>query len=444
MRSNSIDSGAHYSPRYTINHLKFTSIVVEGQSFIDPTSDIAGHFVVRVCSAGPVRPFVSRIHSVSHPIHFRTRGTTCEPSSTFGRAHTQDDRPSNMQVDASSSIGRFERRACISKSMLGGGCATSRRVVDVRGRNRCDQLKPMPFTWNQPRKKVEFKRVQSLAREESLEATKTVKIGFIGGGQMTEAIVRAFVATLCIPPENVWVHDRNENRREIFRNLGVNVPQGGSVEVGETCDAIVLSVKPQKVMVAMKELAGLINETKILYSVVAGLSIEKMQAQFPDARVIRLMPNTPVSVRCGVVGYSVGSSTKEADLLLTDALFSAAGMAVQVQEYQLDALTGVSGSGPAYMFLALEAMADGGVAAGLPRALSLRIAAQTMKGAAEMVLQENGAEPLTHPAILKDKVASPAGTTIEGVTTLEKHGFRSSLIEAVKAAAARSRALGGK
>eukprot|EP00236_Picocystis_salinarum_P005734 CAMPEP_0113930522 /NCGR_PEP_ID=MMETSP1159-20121227/5991_1 /TAXON_ID=88271 /ORGANISM="Picocystis salinarum" /LENGTH=321 /DNA_ID=CAMNT_0000931303 /DNA_START=54 /DNA_END=1020 /DNA_ORIENTATION=- /assembly_acc=CAM_ASM_000767 len=320
-----------------------------------------------------------------------------------------------MHVKASSSIGRFEMRACIGKAMPGSGCATSKRMVRVERRNRCAKLKPVPLTWNQSRKKIEFPRVQSLAREEPLEATKNVKIGFIGGGQMTEAIVRAFVVTMCIPPENVWVHDRNENRREVFRKLGVNVPQGGSVEIGKTCDAIVLSVKPQKVMVAMKELAGLMDETKILYSVVAGLSIEKMQAQFPDARVIRLMPNTPVSE----------------------------GMAVQVQEYQLDALTGVSGSGPAYMFLALEAMADGGVAAGLPRALSLRIAAQTMKGAAEMVLQENGAEPLTHPAILKDKVASPAGTTIEGVTTLEKHGFRSSLIEAVKAAAARSYALGG-
>lgn len=348
-----------------------------------------------------------------------------------------------MQVEASLSTGRFRRRACVGEAMPGSGCATLRRAVAVKGRNRCAKLKPMPSGWNQRRKRIDLQRVQSLSREESAEAAKNVKVGFIGGGQMTEAIVRAFVVTECIPPENVWVHDRNENRREIFRKLGVNVPQGGSAEVGKTCDAIVLSVKPQKVMVAMKELAGLIDEKKILYSVVAGLSIEKMQAEFPDARVIRLMPNTPVSVRCGVVGYSVGTSTKEEDLLLTDALFSAAGMAVQVQEYQLDALTGVSGSGPAYMFLALEAMADGGVAAGLPRALSLRIAAQTMKGAAEMVLQENGGEPLTHPATLKDKVASPAGTTIEGVTTLEKHGFRSSLIEAVKAAALRSRALGG-
>lgn len=260
---------------------------------------------------------------------------------------------------------------------------------------------------------------------------------------MTEAIVRAFLATQCIPAVNVWVHDRNENRREVFRKMGVNIPQGGTSELAKTCDAIVLSIKPQKAMVAMKELEGLVDQTKILYSVVAGLTIEKMQTQFPTARVVRLMPNTPVSVRCGVVGFSVGDSAKEADLSLTHALFSAAGMAVQVQEYQLDALTGVSGSGPAYMFLALEAMADGGVAAGLPRALAIRIAAQTMKGAAEMVLQENGSEPITHPAILKDRVASPAGTTIEGITTLEKHGFRSTLIEAVKAAAARSRALGG-
>lgn len=260
---------------------------------------------------------------------------------------------------------------------------------------------------------------------------------------MTEAIVRSVLSNGSMDPGVVWVHDRNEGRKEIFRGMGVRVPEQGCREMVEACDSVVLSVKPQVVDDALEEMDGLLEGNKLLFSVVAGLEISKLEEKFPKARIVRLMPNTPVSVGMGVVGYSTGRSASERDVKLTEEMFSAAGMMVRLKEQQLDALTGVSGSGPAYMFLALDALADGGVAEGLPRQVALRIAAQTMKGAAEMVLQGDGTDPNMHPAVLKDRVASPAGTTIEGLHALEREGVRTAFFQAVRSSANKSRALRG-
>jgi pyrroline-5-carboxylate reductase len=177
---------------------------------------------------------------------------------------------------------------------------------------------------------------------------------------------------------------------------------------------------------------------KLLISIAAGVSIATLQEYAgPDVRVIRVMPNTPALVHKGSAAYALGVGTTEADAETAEAVFSSVGRAYEVAESLLDAVTGLSGSGPAYVYLAIEALADGGVRMGLPRDLAVQLAAQTVSGAAEMVLRTT-----LHPAQLKDMVASPGGTTIAGLAVLEAHSVRGAFIEAVEAATLRSRELG--
>lgn len=204
------------------------------------------------------------------------------------------------------------------------------------------------------------------------------------------------------------------------------------------CEIILLCTKPHQAEAALSQLAEAGARRALLISIAAGLSIDWLQAHCPaDFRIIRCMPNTPALVGEGAAAFALGTSATPDDASVATSLLGAVGTAHPLPEYQLDAVTGLSGSGPAFVFLMIEALADGGVRCGLPRAQALELAAQTVRGAATMVLETG-----EHPAELKDKVASPGGTTIAGLAAMEAGGVRHALIEAVTAATARSAELG--
>jgi len=186
------------------------------------------------------------------------------------------------------------------------------------------------------------------------------------------------------------------------------------------------------------EISNRVTERHLIISIAAGVTLAKLGAALKkDARIVRVMPNTPALVSASASAFSLGKGAKSDDAALAQRIFSAVGVAYQVKESLLDAVTGLSGSGPAYAYLIIEALSDGGVAAGLPRDVATKLAAQTMLGAAKMVLETG-----QHPGALKDMVTSPGGTTIEGLHELEKGGVRGALVNAVRAAAEKSRKLG--
>jgi pyrroline-5-carboxylate reductase len=199
---------------------------------------------------------------------------------------------------------------------------------------------------------------------------------------------------------------------------------------------LLLAVKPQILAKVVAQLSAS-NPQQLVISILAGVSIAQLEQAFPDRAVIRAMPNTPATVGMGMTAISAGNLVSPEQLELATQLFQAIGEVVTVPESLMDAVTGLSGSGPAYVAMAIEALADGGVAAGLPRQIADRLALQTVLGTAQLLKESK-----LHPAQLKDRVTSPGGTTIAGVRTLEQGGFRSALIEAVIAAANRSEQLG--
>lgn len=260
-------------------------------------------------------------------------------------------------------------------------------------------------------------------------------LGFIGAGQMAEAIARGLDRVCTLPASRMFAADLSEGRRQVFRSLGASVCDSNA-QVVERTDIVILAVKPQVVEKILVDLKPHFTKDKLLVSIAAGVTIQNLQKWAGNARVVRVMPNTPCLVGEAAAVMSLGDQATEQDSLLVRALFEAVGTIHVADEKFLNAVTGLSGSGPAYVYIAIEALADGGVAAGLPRDLSLALASQTVLGAAKMVLQTK-----KHPGQLKDEVTSPAGTTIAGIKALETAGFRSALIEAVVAAAKRGEEL---
>jgi pyrroline-5-carboxylate reductase len=210
------------------------------------------------------------------------------------------------------------------------------------------------------------------------------------------------------------------------------------MEVAKFAKVLVLAVKPDQVAGVLGEIRGGFTPEHLLFSIAAGVPISKLEAGLDaGARVIRVMPNTPALVGASATAYALGKSARPGDGQLAQRLFSSVGIAFAVKETLLDAVTGLSGSGPAYVYLMIEGLSDGGVAAGLPRDIATKLAAQTVLGGARMVLETG-----LHPGALKDMVTSPGGTTIEGLHELEKGKVRASLISAVRAAAEKSKKLG--
>ncbi len=263
-------------------------------------------------------------------------------------------------------------------------------------------------------------------------------IGFLGAGQMARALAGGFVRAGLVAAERIVAHDPVAAAAGQFAEA---LPEARLVsdnrEVARVADVLFLAVKPQQVGAVAGELAGSLGSGQLLVSIAAGISLDRLAAAFGTGRVIRVMPNTPCLVGRGAAGYAWGPAVTREDAEYVGGLLQAVGVAFPVEEKLLDAVTGLSGSGPAFVYTMIEALSDGGVRMGLPRATATALAAQTVLGAAEMVLTTG-----EHPAVLKDRVASPGGTTIAGLQALERHGFRAALMGAVEAATERSLELG--
>lgn len=263
-------------------------------------------------------------------------------------------------------------------------------------------------------------------------------IGFLGAGKMATALARGLVRAKLAEPANLIASDPIAAAREAFAKETGGKAAASNVEVAKVAQVIFLSVKPDQVAAVLAEVRDSFSGQYLFISIAAGVPIAKMEAALPaGARVIRVMPNTPALVGESASAYALGQSATAADGELAQKLFSAVGVAMQVKESLLDAVTGLSGSGPAYVYQFIEALSDGGVAAGLPRDVATKLAAQTVLGSAKMVLETG-----LHPGALKDQVTSPGGTTIEGVHELEKGKLRGTVMNAVRAATEKSKKLG--
>ncbi|MBM3879628.1 MAG: pyrroline-5-carboxylate reductase [Verrucomicrobia bacterium] len=263
-------------------------------------------------------------------------------------------------------------------------------------------------------------------------------MGFIGAGKMASALARGILRASLATPDQIMASDVLEGAREHFARE-LNTPTSSTnAEVVRFANVVVLAVKPDQVAGVLEEVRPYVTDHHLLISIAAGITLKKLQeGLFEGARVVRVMPNTPALIGVCASAYALGEWATEEDGETARRLFASVGTTFAVKEHLLDAVTGLSGSGPAYVYLMIEALSDGGVAAGLPREAATKLAAQTVLGAARMVLETG-----LHPGALKDMVTSPAGTTIEGIHELEKAGVRGALMNAVRAATQRARALG--
>jgi pyrroline-5-carboxylate reductase len=265
-------------------------------------------------------------------------------------------------------------------------------------------------------------------------------IGFIGAGQMAQALARGFLAAGLVEARQLVAADPVRPTLEAFCSATPGArPLADNRQVVEAADVVLLAVKPQQVAAVAEQLGGRLDPAKLLVSIAAGMRLKTLADLLHTQRLVRVMPNTPCLVGCGASGYSLGPGATPADAQLVRQLLESVGKAFLVSDEKLlDAVTGLSGSGPAFVYVMIEALSDGGVRMGLPRDVAAALAAQTVRGAAEMVLVTG-----EHPAALKDRVTSPGGTTIAGLQALEVGAVRAALMAAVEAATRRSTELGG-
>jgi pyrroline-5-carboxylate reductase len=266
------------------------------------------------------------------------------------------------------------------------------------------------------------------------------KIAFVGAGNMAEALMNGIISAGVATKEDIIASEIIPERREfISRTTGMEVTED-NVRAVRSAPVIVLSVKPQHLGPVLDELKPHLTADHLVISIAAGIRIHQIESRLNwGVRVIRVMPNHPCLVGATAAGFALGKFAKNEDKMTVQKILESVGVAFCLEEKLLDAVTGLSGSGPAYVYVVIEALADGGVMAGLPRDISIALAAQTVLGSAKVVL-----ETKKHPGELKDVVASPAGTTIAGLKVLEESGVRGAFIKAVYAAAKRSEELGEK
>lgn len=268
---------------------------------------------------------------------------------------------------------------------------------------------------------------------------KDKRTGFIGGGNMAEAIIKGLLAG-GVPAKELAVSEPSEQRKALLsERYDVNVMNNNAV-LCEMSDTIILAVKPQVSSHALGALPKECSADKLFISIMAGVKTSAIEAMLgPGARVVRVMPNTPALVLEGATAIARGTFATDEDLALTRRIFDMVGTTCVVDEKLLDAVTGVSGSGPAYVLTFIEALSDAGVKHGLTREVATNLAAQTVYGTAKLLL-----ETREHPAVLKSNVASPGGTTIAAMHSLDRDGFRAATINAVDVCVARSKELGAK
>ncbi len=285
-----------------------------------------------------------------------------------------------------------------------------------------------------------WSRWETMGPEGREDMVERVTVGMVGMGAMAQALLRGWLELTS--PRLRWVaYDPDEAIRGVvskwFPDDRLEWVDGNDA-VASASDVVVLAVKPQHAQRACGQIAaGGSNPPPLVLSIAAGVPLRQLASWLGHDRIIRVMPNTPCLVRRGAGGFSAGSGASCDDVALAEVLLAAVGEFFPLPEQQLDAVTGLSGSGPAFVFVMVEALADAGVAAGLPRRVALALAARTVEGAAAMVTPDG-----PHPGELKDRVASPGGTTIAGLEQLEAAGVRAGLMAAVKAAAARASELG--
>ena len=269
-------------------------------------------------------------------------------------------------------------------------------------------------------------------------ALKGKCLGFIGSGNMAEAMMRGIIQNLVVLPDQILASDISvERKKHLSKTFDIRTATDNQSLVDQS-NVIFLAVKPQAVPSVLKDIGATMGPEKLLISIVAGVPIRTLSAGMPKGpRIVRTMPNTPVTVMEGAMAIASDSPALPEDLETVETLFRPIGRTVRIEEKLLDAVTGLSGSGPAYVFIVLEALADGGVNMGLPRDVAETLAAQTLMGSAKLFL-----ETRMNPGALKCMVTSPGGTTIAGIHELEKGGIRASLMNAVEAATKRSVELG--
>ena len=263
-------------------------------------------------------------------------------------------------------------------------------------------------------------------------------VGFVGAGNMGEALIKGLVVANVVPAKSIYSADvRGERLTELAKQFGIQAAADNS-DLVSRCDVVILAVKPQIMEPVLREIAPAVTRQKLLISIAAGVSTAKIRAMLSrDARLIRVMPNTPALVLEGVTAIAKGQYLEPGDLDTAREIFKAVGRVVILDEDLMDAVTGLSGSGPAYVAVVIESLADGGVRMGLDRITAMTLATQTVLGAAKLLLETG-----LHPGALKDMVSSPGGTSIAGVAALEEGGIRTTFIKAVERATLRSRELG--
>lgn len=263
-------------------------------------------------------------------------------------------------------------------------------------------------------------------------------LGFLGAGKMATALANGFIRAGLVTPDTLIASDPSEAAAAGFaKETGAHTTPSNA-RVLDFASVLVLAVKPDQVAGVLSQVRDRFTPQHLLISIAAGVTLAKLENGLgPNARVIRVMPNTPALVGASASAYALGKSASPEDSQLARKLLSSVGLAFELKESLLDAVTGLSGSGPAYVYLIIEALSDGGVAAGLPREVATKLAAQTVLGSARMVLETG-----LHPGALKDMVTSPGGTTIEGIHELEKGKLRGTLMSAVRAATEKAKRLG--
>jgi pyrroline-5-carboxylate reductase len=266
------------------------------------------------------------------------------------------------------------------------------------------------------------------------------KLGLLGAGNMAAALIKGLLHAKLLAPNRLLASDVKPERLAMLAEVHGIGTTTNNHQLVRGCTVVVLAVKPQVIDKVLGEIGADVRKDQLVVSVAAGVPIEALEARLPKgSRVVRAMPNMPAIVQAGVTAIAAGSHAREEDMKTARELFEAVGRVVVLDEVLLDAVTGLSGSGPAYTMLIIEALADGGVKVGLHRDTALLLAAQTVFGSAKLLLDTG-----EHPGRLKDMVTSPGGTAIAGLHTLESGALRKTLIDAVEAATKRSIELGAE
>lgn len=281
-----------------------------------------------------------------------------------------------------------------------------------------------------------------------MEKLGSKSVGFIGGGKMAEAIFSGMLSSGLVKPEQIYVTDIVDERLDYLREkYGLNIVKNsektsnqGSLDLLDHADVVVLGTKPQAARSLLTDISHKLDEKKtIVLSIMGGVTLEYLESFIKSASVIRIMPNTPMLVKEGVAGIALGKNASAEDGEVATKIFNSVGLSYILPEELIDPLTSVSGCGPAYAAMFIQALADGGVEMGLPRDMAVQLAAKTLVGTGKMVL-----ETASHPEVLKDNVCTPAGGTIAGVRALEAGRFRGIVMSAVESGMKRMIEVGKK